>query len=57
MYYDKKEQIRFIENKIHTLDLQLRNADLDKNNKQYALEQIDMYESILTELNKSKSDK
>lgn len=57
MYYDKKEQIRFIDNKIHTLDLQIRNADLDKKTKQYVIEQIDMYESILIELNKTKSDK
>ena len=57
MYYDKMQQIDFIKSRIRTLELQLTSADLDRKNKQFANEQIDMYESILIELNKTKSDK
>lgn len=57
MYYDKTQQINFIKSRIRTLELQLTSADLDRKNKQFANEQIDMYESILIELNKTKSDK
>lgn len=51
------QQIDFVKSKIRTLELQLTNADLDRKNKQFANEQIDMYESILIELNKTRSDK
>ena len=57
MYYDKMQQIDFIKSRIRTLEMQLTSADLDRRNKQFANEQIDMYESILIELNKTKSDK
>lgn len=57
MYYDKMQQINFIKSRIRILELQLTSADLDRKNKQFANEQIDMYESILIELSKTKSDK
>ena len=57
MYYDKMQQINFIKSRIRILELQLTSADLTHKSKQFANEQIDMYESILIELNKTKSDK
>ena len=57
MYYDKMQQIDFVKSRIRTLELQLTSADLTHKSKQFANEQIDMYESILIELNKTKSDK